>query len=86
MNRAERDGRIHDDIEFDSEGSPIEVSSDLGFRDTASWWYWQRVPGGFNLLKYEGDSGLDADDWIPIIQESVNSLGAKGVRKVWLPS
>ncbi|AZW14223.1 PBSX family phage terminase large subunit [Bordetella bronchiseptica] len=85
VNRAERDGRIHDDIEFDSEGSPIEVSSDLGFRDTASWWYWQRVPGGFNLLKYEGDSGLDADDWIPIIQESVKSLGAKGVGKVWLP-
>ncbi|KDC59165.1 PBSX family phage terminase large subunit [Bordetella bronchiseptica] len=85
VNKAEREGRIHDGVKFDSDGAPIEVSGDLGFRDTASWWYWQRVPGGFNLLSYEGDSGLDADDWIPMIQESVKGLGSKGVGKIWLP-
>lgn len=85
VNQAEALGRINDTIEFDPHGSPIEVSSDLGFRDTASWWYWQRVPGGFNLLAYEGDSGMDAKDWIPQIQKTVLSLGARGVGKIWLP-
>ncbi|MNK62895.1 Phage terminase large subunit [compost metagenome] len=85
VGQAEREGRVSDGIVFDPDGAPIEVSSDLGFRDTASWWYWQRLPGGFNLLKYEGESGLDADDWIPKIQESVLDLGAPKVGKIWLP-
>jgi len=85
VNQAEREGRINDEVVFDPNGSPIEVSSDLGFRDTAAWWYWQRVPGGFNVLKYEGESGLDADDWIPKIQENILELGGRGVGRIWLP-
>jgi len=85
VNQAEREGRIHDDVEFDPDGAPIEVSSDLGFRDTATWWYWQRKPGGFSLLAYDGDTGLDADDWIPRIQDKVLELGCKAVGKIWLP-
>lgn len=84
VREAERKGRIHDGVTYDPSGAPIEISSDLGFRDTASWWYWQRCLGGFRLLKYQGDSGLDADDWIPIIQENLNSLGWK-LGKIWLP-
>jgi len=83
INKAEREGRISNDVSFDPDGAPIEISSDLGFRDTASWWYWQRKPGGFSLLKYEGESGLDADDWIPRIQCNLLELGKLG--KVWLP-
>lgn len=84
VNKAERDGRI-ESVTFDPEGSPIEVSADLGFRDTASFWYWQRVKGGFHVLKYDGDSGLDADEWIPRIQDNLRELGAKKVGKIWLP-
>jgi phage terminase large subunit len=84
VNQAERTGRINDDIGYDPKGAPIEISGDLGYRDTASWWYWQRAPGGFNLLKYEGDTGLDADDWIPRLQTSVTELGAT-LGKIWLP-
>jgi phage terminase large subunit len=84
VSAAEREGRISEEIEYDPLGAPIEISSDLGFRDTASWWYWQRLPGGFNLLKYEGDSGLDAEDWIPRIQQSITDMGAK-LGKIWLP-
>lgn len=84
VNKAEREGRILEVLEFDRNGAPLEVSSDLGFRDTASWWYWQRVPGGFHLLKYDGDTGLDADDWIPRIQKNIEGLGAK-LGKIWLP-
>jgi phage terminase large subunit len=85
VNKAEREGRVNDDVVFDKLGAPIEVTSDLGFRDTASFWYWQRKQGGFALLKYEGDTGLDADDWIPRIQDSITGLGGKSVGKIWLP-
>jgi phage terminase large subunit len=83
IGKARRSGRINNNVGYDVSGMPIEVSADLGFRDTASFWYWQRVPGGFNLLKYDGDSGLDADEWIPRIQENIKSLGKLG--KIWLP-
>ena len=86
VNEAERDGRINNAVAFDQFGPAIEVSSDLGFRDTASWWYWQRRQNGFALLEYEGESGMDADDWIPRIQENVQRItGKKEVGKVWLP-
>ncbi len=84
IGKAERDGRITDAVEFDREGAAIEVSADLGFRDTASFWYWQRKPGGFAVLKYDADTGLDADDWIPRIQQNIMELGGK-VGKIWLP-
>lgn len=83
VNEAEREGRVNNEVVFDPQGSKIEVSSDLGFRDTASWWYWQRKVGGYALLKYDGDSGLDADDWIPRIQKNLEELGHLG--KIWLP-
>lgn len=84
VQRAIREQRVHDGVMYDPQGAPIEISSDLGFRDTASWWYWQRVPGGFNVLMYDGDSGLDAQDWIPRIQRTIETLGAR-LGKIWLP-
>lgn len=86
VNEADREGRINDQVSFDPNGPAIEVSSDLGFRDTASWWYWQRRLGGFAVLEYEGDSGLDADDWIPMIEKNVERLvGSRKLGRVWLP-
>jgi phage terminase large subunit len=84
INQAERDGRITDELEFDPNAGPLEISCDLGFRDTASFWYWQRMLGGFHLLKYDGDTGLDADDWIPRIKSNVLEIGAKK-EHIWLP-
>ena len=86
VNEAEREGRINDRVAFDPMGPALEVSSDIGFRDTAGWWYWQRRLGGFALLKYEGDSGMDADDWIPLIQENITLLsGGNSLGRIWLP-
>lgn len=84
VNEAEREGRINSTVLPDRKGSPIIVSSDLGFRDTASWWYWQPLIGGFNVLKYDFDHGLDADDWIPRIKDEILKLGAP-LGKIWLP-
>lgn len=86
VGKAERDGRINNEVQFDRDGSGIEVSSDIGFRDTASWWFWQRTLGGFRVLAYLGDSGLDADEWIPLIRDKIIELGAASkLKKIWLP-
>ena len=85
VNEAERDGRITNDVAFDPFGAPIEISSDIGFRDTAAWWFWQRKVGGFALLAYDADSGLDADDWIPRLQDTIQKLELGRMGKIWLP-
>lgn len=83
--KAEREKRIHNDVSFDPQGYGLEVSADLGFRDTAGFWYWQRTLGGFRVLMYEGASGLDADDWIPRIQKNAKLLSNEKLAKIWLP-
>lgn len=85
VNEADREGRITDSVVFDPLGAPIEISSDIGYRDTAAWWFWQRKVGGFSLLKYDADSGLDADDWIPRLQDTIRDLELGRLGKVWLP-
>ncbi len=78
--KAETDGRINSDVLVDPMGAPLEVSSDIGFRDTATWWFWQPKFGGFSLVDYMGESGLDADDWIERIKAKGYNIG-----KIHLP-
>lgn len=83
VSKAERSGRVTE-VPYDKRGAPIVLTADIGFHDTASWWYWQPVIGGFNVLKYEGESGMDADEWIPRIESNLTEMGAK-LGKIWLP-
>ena len=85
VNEADRDGRINNNVVYDADGSTVIVSCDLGFRDTASFWYWQPVVGGYNVLKYDADHGFDADDWIPRVQANLMDLGCMKTPMVWLP-
>lgn len=87
VNKADREGRINDDVAFDPHGAPVEISSDIGFRDTSCWWFWQRKIGGFTIFDYDHDHGLDADDWIPRLQDRLRSHGIQGhqLGKIWLP-
>lgn len=84
MTRARAEGRVVASGLFDPEGATVCISSDLGFRDTASWWVWQPRRDGFGLVGYLGASGRDADDWIGELQAY---LSARGMRlgKLWLP-
>lgn len=82
VHAAERSGRISDQVEYDPDGAPVEISSDIGFRDTATWWFWQPTYGGFNLIDYDQDSGLDASEWTERLQRS---LAGRKLGKVWLP-
>ena len=61
---AERQGRITETALWEPGGGPVLVSSDLGFRDASSWWFWQIFPDKFVLIDYEEESGLYAEDWI----------------------
>lgn len=87
VNKADREKRIHDDVEFDPHGAPVELSSDIGFRDTSCWWFWQRKVGGFSVFDYDFDHGLDADDWIPRLQDRLAGHGIPLAKlgKIWLP-
>lgn len=85
VNEADRDGRINNDVNYDAGGAPVIVSCDLGFRDTASFWYWQPVVGGYNVLMYDADHGFDADDWIPRVQNNLADLGCMKTPMIWLP-
>jgi len=83
MARARQENRITDSV-FDPQGAPVCISSDLGFRDTASWWFWQPRQDGFGIVGYLGRSGLDADDWIEEIQTYLASRGMR-LDQIWLP-
>jgi phage terminase large subunit len=87
VSRAEREQRINDDVLFDPQGAKLEISSDIGFYDTASWWFWQRNMGGYRVLRYYGESGLDADDWCVVIKDKIFEMGLTldNLGKIWLP-
>lgn len=81
IEKAEKEGRLSLEPVFDLGGGGIIVTSDIGFRDTASFWFWQQQPGKrFALVDYDEDSGLDAEEWI----ERLRAKPWK-VAKLWLP-
>jgi len=87
IEQAERDGRI-DDWTYDPDGAGLELSCDIGFHDTTSFWLWQRLPGGWYLCcGYDEASGRDAEDWIEAFSKSdwrPTSEGGK-ITKLWMP-
>jgi phage terminase large subunit len=87
VSQARREGRVNETTAYDPHGAPIEISSDLGFHDTACWWFWQRKVGGFSLIGYRGQSGLDADEWCGELNEYLSQLGVRPshLGKIWLP-
>jgi len=77
IERADKQGRI---LDFDVENEPVEISSDIGFRDTAAWWFWQRKHGGYHVVDYDQGVGMDADDWVERLQQKPYKIA-----RIWLP-
>lgn len=77
VERADKQNRIAD---FHIDPAPVIVSSDIGFRDTATWWFWQPRVGGFDIIDYDQGVGMDADDWIARLQKKPYDIS-----KIWLP-
>lgn len=67
MEAAEREGRIVPALRPDPLAT-IFVSSDIGYRDKAAFWWWRVLRGGFELIDYDEGSGLDAEEWIDRLQ------------------
>lgn len=83
--KAENEGRIDDlKAEYDPEGAGLEISSDIGRRDASSWWFWQPCVGGFRLVDFDKDSGMDADEWCGRLNRRAQERGYR-VSKIWLP-
>jgi len=84
LSKAEREGRIDNIYDYDPNGAPIEISSDIGRRDASTWWFWQPCLGGFRIVDYDMDSGLDADEWCDRLNKRITDNKYK-LGKIWLP-
>lgn len=86
---AEREGRITDDCKFDPEGADIEISCDLGRRDSATWWFWQPVVGGYDLIDSDSGWGIDAEEWCERLNKRLSKYkranGKQALGHFWLP-
>ena len=86
---SERKGLINDEIEFDPHGQPIQISADLGRRDTATWWFWQPCIGGYNIIDYDSGFGIDAEEWCERLNKRLSKYKLAGNRDalgvIWLP-
>ncbi len=86
---SERKGLITDEIEFDPDGQPIQISADLGRRDTATWWFWQPCIGGYNMVDYDSGFGIDAEEWCERLHKKLSKYKLNGSKDalgcIWLP-
>lgn len=85
---AEKDGRISDDVVFDEEGAPLEITADIGRRDTATWWFWQPMVGGYQVVDYDGGWGIDAEEWCERLAKRIDQykrMTGRALGRIWLP-
>ena len=86
---SERKGLISDEVEFDPHGQSIQISADLGRRDTATWWFWQPCIGGYNIVDYDSGFGIDAEEWCERLNKRLSKYKLAGNRDalgvIWLP-
>jgi hypothetical protein len=68
VEQAEKDGRIVPALDHVPHAE-VWVTSDIGFRDKASFVWWRRLRGGFEVFHYDEGTGLDADDWIERLRD-----------------
>ncbi len=86
---SEAAGRISDDVEFDPYGAKIQISSDIGRRDSSTWWFWQPQVGGYKIVDYVSGFGMDAEAWAEKLNEKLAKYkmhdGKSALDKIWLP-
>ena len=82
ITKAEREGRVGEHVEYQRDGAPVDISADIGRRDSATWWFWQPRIGGFALVDYDGGWGLDADEWCDRLEAKLQGVN---LGTIWLP-
>ena len=86
---AEKQGRISDEVIFDPLGQPLQISADIGRRDTATWWFWQPQIGGYQIIDHDSGWGIDAEEWCYRLRDRLKQYELHGRRptlgRIWLP-
>jgi hypothetical protein len=82
---AERTGRVGEHIDYDPRGAKIEISSDIGRRDTSAWYFWQPRYKGFHIVDHDSGFGLDAEQWCERLAARLAEYGSDALGKIWLP-
>jgi phage terminase large subunit len=86
---AEKEGRVSDAVEFDPLGAPLDITADIGHRDSSTWWFWQPKMGGYSVVDYDGGWGIDAEEWCARLKERISKYYLHGRKtalgKIWLP-
>lgn len=86
---SERNGLINDEVLYDPFGAQIEISCDLGRRDTATWWFWQPQVGGYQIIDCMSGFGIDAEEWAARLNDRLkryqSASGAPALGRIWLP-
>ena len=86
---AEKQGRITDEVQFDPFGQPLEISADIGKRDTATWWFWQSMIGGHQVVDHDSGWGIDAEEWCHRLDARIKGYALQGKKtalgRIWLP-
>ncbi len=86
---AEKEGRVSDSVEFDQLGAPLDISADIGRRDSATWWFWQPCLGGYRVVDYDGGWGIDAEEWCARLRDRIDKYSSFGRKTalgtIWLP-
>lgn len=86
---AEKQGRVGDHVEFDEFGSELDITADIGRRDSATWWFWQPKMGGYSVVDYDGGWGIDAEEWCARLKERIDKYKLAGKKtalgRIWLP-
>lgn len=89
IGQAEKQGRVTDDVEFDPFGADIEITADIGRRDTATWWFWQPQIGGYQVFDHDSGWGIDAEEWVERLKQRIDQYkresGKHALGRIWLP-
>jgi hypothetical protein len=89
LSTADLEGRIGSHVTYDPLGAPIEISSDIGHRDSSTWWFWQPCLGGYRVVDYMGGWGQDAEEWADKLKlrlgQYINESGKPALGRIWLP-
>jgi len=68
VEQMEKQGRICF-VDRPGPNDEVWVTSDIGYRDKASFVWWKRMRGGFEIFHYDDGSGMDAEEWIPRLRK-----------------
>jgi len=86
---AEKAGRIRDDVDFDPLGAPIQITADIGRRDTSAWWFWQPCIGGYRIIDHDSGWGIDAEEWCDRLAKKISqynyAANKTALGTIWLP-